>query len=53
MHPTRLAKASSFGFVDSRRRSRVSRLDMMSEEDRLMKGVGELNTEVIMTVRVF
>lgn len=50
---TKAGKVASSGAFDTRRRSSVKRLDIISDEDKFIKGVGELNTDVIIAIKVF
>lgn len=51
MHSTKAERDRSSGFVDIFRSKSVNRLERISDDDRLIRGVGELNTEVIMAVK--
>jgi hypothetical protein len=51
MHSTRAGRVGSSGFVDIFRSKSVNRLERISDDDKLMRGVGELNTDAIMAVR--
>lgn len=53
MHSTNEGRPESSGLADIFRVRRVKRLDIMSEDDRFMKGVVELKTEVIIAVSAF
>lgn len=52
MHSTKAGRVASSGLVEIHRSMSVSRLDMMSEEDKLMRGVGALKTEVTIAIKV-
>lgn len=51
MHSTKAGSDKSSGFVDIFRSKSVNRLERISDDERLIRGVGELNTDVIMAVR--